>query len=143
MVNVRELRKFLDEQESTWTDKDSYYLGEFEYQAVVVPYFSLDGKGKFQGYGPFNIYHDMTGLGYIIEQRPAFDEKLNMYNTHMKWFPIGTADFESESLNLVYWEDGYITLEDFCHDDTADWWKERGAVLFQEVELPETGEVIE
>lgn len=52
------------------------------------------------------------------------------------WNKIETAVF-NDQLALVYWNDAYITLEDFSHDSNVNWWKSRGAVLWQEVVMPD------
>ena len=70
-------------------------------------------------------------------------ERLRQYiEARERWYPIRDADFDAESLNLVLWEDKYVTMEDFCHDDTAEWWEQRGAVLFRPVDLPISTEEI-
>ena len=67
---VKELRAFLDEMEAKWTEEDNQYLGKFEDQPVNVPYFK---DGNYLGCGPAAIAHDITGLGFIIDE-PAIHE---------------------------------------------------------------------
>lgn len=46
---VKELREYLDAVEATWSEMDKQYLGEFEQQALWVPYFTKEGA--FKGFG--------------------------------------------------------------------------------------------
>lgn len=47
--NVQELRKYLEEAESKWSERDKEVLGEFGLQGIWIPYFSENGE--FEGYG--------------------------------------------------------------------------------------------
>lgn len=72
-INVKELREYLDHLEESWDDRDDHFLGEFQYQRVYVPYFSLDGDNKFEGVGTLDISYDPI-LGLILQQSEAEDE---------------------------------------------------------------------
>ena len=54
LKTIKDLRKYLEEIEQQWTEKDKEYLGEFEDQVIMIPY-NLPG-GDFIGYGPPMMY---------------------------------------------------------------------------------------
>ncbi len=71
---VSELRKFLDELELNWDQESVQYLGKFEDQPVLVPYFEqvpASNRLECRGYGPAAIAYDPTGLGILIDE-PAY-----------------------------------------------------------------------
>jgi hypothetical protein len=51
MLNIRGLKAFLVDLESTWTEEDKEYLGEFEDQIVYVDYFKPNGFYAGLGHG--------------------------------------------------------------------------------------------
>ena len=58
---IKDLREYLDEVESRWTDLDREYLGEFEDQPVKVPTFRVqeDKSFVFLGYDGPEVVHTM------------------------------------------------------------------------------------
>lgn len=66
--NIKDLRLYLDELESAWTEDDKRYHGEFEYIEIRTPWFTLGGNTPaFKGYGSADVYFD-GGLGLIFQQ---------------------------------------------------------------------------
>lgn len=48
-MNIKELREYLDREESRWTDEDRMYLGEFgDVPLMMLPY----ENGEYVGVGP-------------------------------------------------------------------------------------------
>lgn len=68
--NVKDLRKYLDEMEASWTEKDDKFLGPFEYQAIWIPYFTKDGK--FEGYYYPSIDYPVFACCIVLD-RPKND----------------------------------------------------------------------
>ena len=50
---VKDLREYLDAQEATWQEIHQEYLGDFDLQTIVVPYYTL--TNEFRGLGPPEI----------------------------------------------------------------------------------------
>jgi len=65
--SVKELRDYLDEVESQWTDKDEEFLGDFEQQSLWIPYF--DELGNFEGYGEPAIDSPAFAGGTLVLDR--------------------------------------------------------------------------
>ena len=48
-MTIKELREYLDKEESSWTDQDKKYLGEFGDIGIMMPHYK---SGKYAGVGP-------------------------------------------------------------------------------------------
>lgn len=74
-LSIKDLRDYLDKEESEWTDDIEDHFGKFEDQAILVDCFAIDDERKFRykGVGHTRISKDLT-MGYIIE--PSDVEKL-------------------------------------------------------------------
>lgn len=73
VTTVADLRRALDDLEASWTEEDDRYLGEFQHQAVIVPHWREDeslpkGAHRFCGYGAMQMFYDVTGLGFIMDE---------------------------------------------------------------------------
>ena len=56
----------------------------------------------------------------------------------MEWQPIETAPC-NDTLALVAWAGGKITIDDLDHDSDPSWWEERGATHWMPLPEPPKG----
>jgi len=70
-MRVRDLRKWLDDEERKWSSDDNKYLGEFGDIQILSPKFQVeDDHVQFKGWDYDNhVYWDITGLGILIDTK--------------------------------------------------------------------------
>jgi hypothetical protein len=52
-----------------------------------------------------------------------------------EWQPIETAPCD-DTIALVYWRDGNMSVSDLDHDSDPQWWAERGATHWRPLPDP-------
>lgn len=72
-MKMHQLKQFIEDQEANWTAEQTEYLGDFLDQDILCCKYEWDESSKqsnFCGYTTNSIIvFDITGLGYIIDER--------------------------------------------------------------------------
>lgn len=66
IVNVGDLKKFLQELENSWTEEEEKMLGSVNLIPIRISHY--DDKGQFIGYGTVDLINDAYQLGLVFEQ---------------------------------------------------------------------------